>query len=93
MAKIIDLACGVADVHHRYHQIHGAIFGAASFQLIIDALLGRRRHAYQEFSLKLKNLQTELATLRAQVSGLEQQESARGTERELRPMLLEYTGV
>ena len=93
MAKIIDLACGVADVHHRYHQIHGAIFGAASFHLIIDALLGRRRRAYQEFSGNLNDLQTELTTLEAQVSDLEQQESARGTERELRSMLLEYTRV
>ena len=93
MAKIIDLACGVADVHRRYHQIHGAIFGAASFHLIIDALLGRRRHAYQEFSGNLKALQIELAALEAQVTDLEQRESARGTERELRQMLLEYTRV
>ncbi len=91
MARIIDLACTIANVHHRYHQIHGALFGAASFHLIIDALLGRRRHAYKGFSNTLQALHDELGTLETQLTELDEDEPARGTERELRPMLLEYT--
>ena len=91
MARIIDLACAIANVHHHYHEIHGALFGAASFHLIIDALFGRRRHAYREFSNTLEKLHAELRALQAQLADLEQDEPARGTERELRPMLLEYT--
>jgi chromosome segregation ATPase len=91
MARIIDLACAIADVHHRSHQIHGALFGAASFQLIIDALLGRRRHAYKEFSNTLQELHDELGALAMRLTDVDQGGSARGTERELRPMLQDYT--
>lgn len=91
MSGIIDLGCKVADVHHRYHEVHGALFGAASFRLVIDALRGRRRHAYSEFSRTLKTLHEELATLEAPIRGLAQETPAKGAERELRQVLLAYS--
>ena len=63
MARLIDLGCKVADVHHRYHEIHGAMFGTASFRLILDAVLGRRKSAYKEYSQTLTGLRDELARL------------------------------
>lgn len=91
MSGIIDLGCKVADVHHRYHEIHGALFGAASFRLVIDAMRGRRRRAYNEFSRTLKALQDELATLETPITNLAKETPAKGAERELQQVLLEYT--
>jgi hypothetical protein len=93
VSKVIDLGCRVADVHHRYQEIHGALFGAASFRLIIDALRGRRRHAYNEFSRTLNGLQDELVTLETQVRDQAQGIPAKGADRELTQVLLEYTRV
>lgn len=90
MSRIIDLGCRVADVHHRYQEIHGALFGAASFRLVIDALRGRRRHAYAAFSGTLKGLQDELAELDKQVAELGQVETSKAIEHELQQVLLEY---
>lgn len=91
MSGLIDLGCRVADVHHRYHEIHGALFGAGSFGLVINALLGRRRRAYREFSTTLQDLEAELAALEAQIAELAPAASRRGTERELQQIMLEYT--
>ena len=91
MSGVIDLGCRVADIHHRYQEIHGALFGAASFRLIIDALRGRSRHAYKGFSQTLKGLQDELVTLESQVIDLGQGVPVRGADRELTRVLLDYT--
>jgi hypothetical protein len=91
MSNLIDLGCRVADVHHRYHEIHGALFGAGSFGLVVNALRGRRRRAYREFSTTLQGLEAKLAALEAQIAEPAQAASRRGTERELQQVMLEYT--
>ena len=90
MSRLIDLGCGVADVYHRYHEIHGAMFGAASFRLIVDALLGRRRHTYQEYARTLSGLRDELATQEPEVAELVAQGPVKATEREVQQVLLDY---
>jgi hypothetical protein len=88
---VIDLGCKVADVHHRYHEIHSALFGAASFHLIIDALRGRRRRAYNEFTQTLDRLRDELTELETQTQDLAQGDPGKATDHELQHVLLEYT--
>jgi phosphoenolpyruvate carboxylase len=90
MSRLIDLGCQIADVHHRYHEIHGAIFGAASLRLIIDALRGRRRRIYREYAEDLADLQQELSRLDPQITALLEERAAKTTEREIRRVLLEY---
>jgi len=88
--SIIDLGCRVADVHHRYHSVHNALFGAASFRLLIDALRGSRRRTYGEFSQVLKELQGELAGLEAQITDVAGERPAKAADRELHRVMLEY---
>jgi hypothetical protein len=90
VSKIIDLGCRVADIHHRYHAIHDALFGAASFRLLIDALRGRRRRAYSEFSQSLTELKDELNPLLPKISDLEAEPPAKVRDRELQHVLLAY---
>jgi len=77
-------------VHHRYQEIHGALFGAASFRLVIDAVRGRRRRAYAAFSVTLRGLQEELAALEGHLAEPGQGETAKAADHELRQVLLEY---
>ena len=90
MSGIVDIGCGVADVYHRYHAIHNALFGAASFRLIIDALRGHRQRAYGEFSQSLKGLQDELVTLKLQIKDMTRNEATKGRDRELQQVLSDY---
>jgi hypothetical protein len=89
--RLIDLGCQAADLHHRYHEIHSALFGAASFRLIVDALRGQRRRAYKECAQTLQGLREELAILEGHITGLAQADDAKGVDRETRQVLLEYT--
>lgn len=91
MAGLIDLGCKVADVHHRYHGIHGALFGTASFRLIIDALRGRRQQAYKQYSQTLANVRGELAGLAPEILELIERGAVKATEREVQRVLLDYT--
>jgi len=93
VSRVIDLGCRIADVHHRYHEIHGALFGAASFRLVIDAMRGRRRRAYAAFSETLQGLQNELAALESQVADLGLGETVKAADHELQQVLLEYMRV
>lgn len=93
MSTLIDLGCKVADAHHRYQEIHGALFGAGSFRLIIDALRGRRRAAYSAYAQTLNVLQDELTELGGKISGLGPVKPAKSADRELQQVLLEYTEV
>lgn len=93
MSKIINLGCNAAGVHHRYQEVHGALFGASSFRLVIDAMRGKRRSSYNEFSRKLEKLHEELATLDTQVTALSPKDLATGADRELQQVLLEYIRV
>ena len=60
MFKPIELGCKIADVHHRYDRIHGALFGASSFRLLVHVLRGRQNSVYREFAAELKALEEEL---------------------------------
>lgn len=90
---VIDLGCKVADVHHRYQEIHSALFGAASFRLIIDALRGSRQRAHHHYVQRLNGLGDELAALEAEIAAVELMDNGRVIERQLRDVLLAYTQV
>jgi hypothetical protein len=90
---IIDLGCRVADVHHRYQEVHGALFGAASFRLIIDALLGKRQRAYEKCTQTLSALDEELSALETQIQEVTLVDGGRVVDRELRDVLLKYIRV
>ena len=90
MSRLIDLGCQVADLHHRYHEIHGALFGAASFRLILDAMRGQRRRAYREHAQSLALLQQELDRLVPEVQALLDEGVAKATQREVQHALLAY---
>ena len=91
MSELIKLGCTVADVYHRYHEIHGALFGASYFRQMIEAIRGKREHTYAQFTQTLNELQGELAALESQISDPESNTPVTGADRELRQALLEYT--
>ena len=90
MSRLINLGCRVADVHHRYHEVHGAIFGTASFRLVLDALRGRRQQTYLAHAQTLVGLRAELAGLDPEIQDLIAKGPAKATERELLQVLLLY---
>ena len=90
---VVDLGCRVADVHHRYQEIHGALFGAASFRLIIDAVRGSRQRAHERYVQALNALAVELLDLESQIAGVELMDNGRVVERQARDVLLTYTQV
>ena len=90
MSRLIDVSCKIADVHHRYAEIHGALFGAASFRLIIQAVRGRRGRAYREHIEALATLRTELADLELGLPELPAEGGVKTTEREIHKTLLDY---
>lgn len=93
MAKIIQLACDVADVHRRYAEVHAALFGVASFRTAIDAMMGRDNWRYSEYGTTLSELQVQLADLEKQVAECGGKErTSRGPE-ELQRVMLEYIHV
>lgn len=90
MSRLIDLGCNVADVYRRYHEVHGALFGAGSFRLIIDALLRRRQRAYRDHSRTLNGLRIELKKQQTAVLAFTGQKPGKATEREMQQLLLKY---
>ncbi|MGB5201573.1 MAG: hypothetical protein WBN68_12660 [Sedimenticolaceae bacterium] len=71
-------------MHHRYHEIHSVLFGAASFRLIVDALRGHRRRAYKECPQTLQGPRDELAILEGHITGLTLADAGKGVDREMR---------
>ena len=67
MASIIALGCDIAEIHHEYNAIHGALFGASSYRLVIAAMTGRTTRAYQGYLHTLNQLQTRLSECTAQL--------------------------
>lgn len=67
MASIVSLGYGVAEIHHQYAAIHGALFGAASFRLAIIAMTGRSTKTYRDYVQTLEQLQTRLSGFAAEV--------------------------
>ena len=91
MSGLIKLGCTVADVYHRYHEIHGELFGASYFRRMIDATRGRRGRPYTQLVQTLNELQVELTGLESQISNPGNDAPVTGADRELRQALLEYT--
>ncbi len=92
MASIINLGCGIAEVHHQYAAIHSAMFGAASFRLAVAAMTGRIAKTYEEYLQTLQQLQTRLAGLAAQVPTADAGVSVHQAD-QLRGKLAEYTAT
>jgi hypothetical protein len=90
MSNLINLGCKVAALHHRYDELHGTLFGASSIRLIIDALRGRREEVYRRGSGVLRELQEELAVLETEIGNTDTEQTAPGSERELREAMLDY---
>jgi hypothetical protein len=91
MSKLINQGCRVADVHHRYDEIHGALFGISVFRLLADKLRGKQGPGYGGLSLSLKDLGEELAALEAEIKvPPEENTPVTGADRELQQALLEY---
>lgn len=93
MSELIRLGCAVADVYHRYHEIHGAVFGASYIRRMVDALRGQRKDTYNEYVHSLQKQREELIRLEAQIADPRQQTPTTGADRALRRALLEYTGA
>ncbi len=93
MSELIRLGCAVADVYHRYHEIHGTVFGASYIRRMIDTLRGQREGTYKQFIHDLQSQREELIRLEAQIADPRQQSPVTGADRELRRALLEYTGA
>jgi hypothetical protein len=91
MSQLINLGCKVADVHHRYDEVHDALFGTSSMRLLIDAMLGRRRRTYAKSVRTLIELQGELAALETQIADPAQVVPVTGADREAQQVLQEYT--
>lgn len=91
MSELIKLSCAVADVYHRYHEIHGALFGASLLSRMADALRGRRECSYARSAQTLNELQDELAALESQIKDPVENAPVTGADRELGKSLLEYT--
>ena len=67
MASIVSLGYGVAEIHHQFAAIHGALFGAASFRLAIIAMTGRSTKTYRDYVQTLEQLQARLSGFAAEV--------------------------
>lgn len=90
MAKIIQLACELAEVHRRYAEVHSDLFGVSSFRLAINALTGRGRWRYSEYRSTLSGLLQRLADLGTQIADCGASErTSRGAE-ELQRVMLRY---
>jgi hypothetical protein len=90
MAKIITLGLEVADVHRRYSAVHGSLFGASSFRLVIDALRGRGHEGYVNSHRTLVALLDLLQGLEQGIEACEPLgKTTRGTQ-DLQRVLLDY---
>lgn len=90
MAKIITLGLEVAEIHRRYAGIHGTLFGASSFRLVIKALSGKGGEAYGKNHQALVELLGLLEDLKRRISECGQHDrSVRGAH-ELQKALLDY---
>jgi len=93
MSELIRLGCAVADVYHRYHEIHGAAIGGSYIRRMMETLRGQREESYNKYIHVLQSQREELIRLEAQIADPRQQTPVTGADRELRRALLEYTGA
>ncbi len=90
MAKIISLGCEVADIHKRYAAIHSALFGIASFRLLICALTGRGRQNFERHHRALVDLLDKLEDLEQRIINIDRSERATRGADELQKVLRGY---
>jgi hypothetical protein len=90
--NIIRLGCDIAEVHRRFTEIQGTLFGAASFRLALAVTLRRRKLPYRSCLHPLEQLQARLSELAAEVptagAGLSVQQADR-----LRTSLSQYAAT
>ena len=91
MSELIRLGCTVADVYHRYQEIHGTLFGVSLLKRTIGALRGDGKCDYSGGARTLTGLHEELTALEPQISDPENGRPVTGADRELRSALLAYT--
>lgn len=93
MSKIIDLGCDVSDVHRRYAEIHGALFGISSYRMILYALKGQTSSMYEDYEHRLKALQDELDGLLGQINRVDEDDLRLRNSAELHQTLIDYTRI
>ncbi len=90
MAKIISLGLDVADIHRRYSEIHGNLFGASSFRLVIDALRGNSNESYASYHQSLVELLGLLEDLERCIGECGDGERSTRGAHQLQQALLDY---
>lgn len=90
MAKIIRLACEVADVYRQYTAVHSYLFGVSSFRLVKNALTRRGRRPYAEYHHQLAELGGRLEDLEGQISGCDRSDLSFRRAEELQATMLKY---
>ena len=63
MTSIITVGCGIASIHQKYSCVHDALFGAASFRLVIATMTRKTTRIYSDSLDTLEQLQIRLAQL------------------------------
>ena len=90
MSELIRLGCSVADVYHRYQEVHKALFGFSRLRQFMDMLRGERL-AYGKHLQSLQQFQTELAKIEEEIADPARVTLTTGADRELRETLSGYT--
>jgi hypothetical protein len=90
MARIITLGLEAAEMHRRYSAIHGALFGASSFRLLIQTLRGRGREAFAGYRHDLVELLGQLEELEYSIETCEKNEQSTRGAYALQQTLLDY---
>ncbi|MEW8029678.1 MAG: hypothetical protein AB2792_16150 [Candidatus Thiodiazotropha sp.] len=93
MSKIINLGCEISDVHRRYAEIHGALFGLTSYRMVLYALKGESSSLYGDYEDKLKVLQDELAVLGEQLNRVSEDDLTLRNSALLHQTLIDYTEI
>ena len=91
MSRLIKLGCAVADVYHRYHDVHGTLFGTSVLRRILSVFSHREEHHHAALVHTLVELQTELTALETEIGDPTDDIMVTGADRELRNSLLEYS--
>ncbi|MCU7803904.1 MAG: hypothetical protein KZQ96_11950 [Candidatus Thiodiazotropha sp. (ex Lucinoma borealis)] len=90
MSNLINLGCDVSDVHRRYAEIHGALFGITSYRMVIYALKGESRSMYSDYEHRLKGLEEELAE---HIGSIKNTDLPLRNSADLHDSLIEYTRI
>ncbi|MCU7935496.1 MAG: hypothetical protein KZQ99_11530 [Candidatus Thiodiazotropha sp. (ex Dulcina madagascariensis)] len=91
MTNLINLGCGVSDIHRRYAEIHKALFGVSSYRMILYALQGKMSTVYSDYAHRLGDLQAELAELERQIHNISDSDLPMRSAADLYECLTEYT--